>query len=375
MKNLAEQSLVEQTGMSEHEIARRLHHLDFGDDDKKRMRAIFPYAENALNKIVGDFYAAQLDDPEIATIIGDSDTLSKLKNTMRGYIASLFSAKYDESYANQRLRIGKVHKRLGVTPRLYISSLSTLQRLLDELIEESFSGDSDEQHKQSLHKILLFDAQLIFEAYINGFLVEMETAVGEVERYGASLGIEANSLTSHLHEISTKDALTGLYNRRAFNEHLERECQAAKRHNLPLSLAYIDLNNFKSVNDLHGHGAGDRILQHVGEAMLAVMRTVDIPARYGGDEFCIIMPRTKLDVVELPLNRLMRDFDSRRQYPVTFSIGVIQSGPDDIGHPLDLLKSADELMYVAKNRSKKIGGHQIEMSMFEQTFNEHRTRA
>lgn len=363
MVHLAESTLQEQMGMNERDIARRLHHLDFSDDDIKRMRAVLPHAEEALDKIIHDFYESQLSDSEIAAIIGDIDTLKRLQQTMRVYICSMFCAEYDEPYVNNRLRIGKVHKRLGVTPKLYMSSLSTLQRLLDSLIDNAFSIDAAEEHKLSMHKIMLFDAQLVFEAYIDGFLAEMETAKREVDKYAAGFGIHVDTLTRHLHEISTKDTLTGLFNRRAFSEYLEHECDAAKRHKLPLTLVYFDLNGFKSINDLHGHDEGDRVLRQTGKAILAMTRSVDIPARYGGDEFCIIMPRTKLDVVKFPIERLIREFDARREHSVTFSIGVVQTGPENVDLPRDLIKKADDLMYAAKGRAHKRGGHQIELSL------------
>jgi len=324
------------------------------------MLAVLPHIEQALETVVQDFYDAQLDDSEIASIIGDIDTLKRLKNTMRGYISSLFRANYDETYVNNRLRIGKVHKRLGVSPKLYIAGLAALQSLLDREIKAAFPGDEAEGHTLALHKIVLFDTQLVFEAYVDGFLLEVESAKREVEKYAADLGIRVDSLTRHLHEISTKDALTGLFNRRAFYEHLERECDAAQRHGLALTLAYLDLNGFKSVNDTHGHDEGDRVLRQVGEAMLAVTRAVDIPARYGGDEFCIIMPRTERDVVGLPLKRLMAEFDARREHPVTFSIGVVQTDPDEIDEPRELIRKADEKMYLAKQSAKGDGGHHVE---------------
>jgi len=155
--------------------------------------------------------------------------------------------------------------------------------------------------------------------------------------------------------------LTGLFNRRAFFEHLERECDAAERHGLPLTLAYFDLNGFKAINDNHGHDEGDRVLRQVGEAMLTVTRAVDIAGRYGGDEFCVIMPRTSRDVVNLPLKRLMAEFDARREHPVTFSIGVVQTGPDTVDDPREIIRKADEKMYLAKDRAKADGGHHIEI--------------
>ena len=95
--------------------------------------------------------------------------------------------------------------------------------------------------------------------------------------------------------------------------------------------------------------------------MLAVTRAVEIPARYGGDEFCIIMPRTERSVVGLPLKRLMAEFDARREHAVTFSIGVVQTGPDEVDDPRELIRQADEKMYQAKDSARSDGGHHIQL--------------
>lgn len=358
MIRITEKSLVEQMGLNEREIARRLHLIDFTDDDLAHVKSAAPIIEAALDGIIQDFYQVQLDDSEIAAIIGDIDTLKRLHSHMRGYVRLLFRADFNEDYANNRLRIGKVHKRLSVTPKLYMIAMSTLQAILDQVIDDVM--EEADAVKEAVHKIMLFDAQLVFEAYIDGFLVEMETAREEVEKYASGLGVRVESLTRHMHDIATKDALTGLYNRRAFYDYLARECGVAERHKLPLSLLYIDLNGFKPVNDTHGHDAGDQVLRQVGESLIAVTRSVDIAARYGGDEFCVVLPRTAMDGAELLIERLVADFDERCTYPVTFSIGVVQSGPDAVDDPSDMITKADVKMYVAKARSKRDVGHQVE---------------
>lgn len=131
----------------------------------------------------------------------------------------------------------------------------------------------------------------------------------------------------------------------------------AERHKLSFVLAYIDLNNFKIVNDLHGHHVGDEVLGKLGQSLLSVTRSVDVPARYGGDEFCIIMPRTTLNEVSVPLRRLCRNFEARCSYPVTLSIGVVQVGPTHFKEPEELIQNADAMMYEAKQKAHRDGGH------------------
>ncbi|WP_169566533.1 GGDEF domain-containing protein [Sneathiella limimaris] len=208
-----------------------------------------------------------------------------------------------------------------------------------------------------MSKALLFDAELVFDAYVESYVTEMQLATREVEKYASQVGIKLDSMFARMHERAQKDAVTGLHNRRALYDYLKHECNVAERHKLSFVLIYLDLNNFKSVNDLHGHHAGDDVLEKVGKCLASVTRAVDVPARYGGDEFCVIMPRICLKDIEAPLRRLCKDFDQRCSYPVTFSMGVIQVGPTHFEEPEELIKKADAMMYEAKQRSHRDGQH------------------
>lgn len=362
MITIINQTLMEQMKISERDIGQRMHMFDFTDDDISSLVSCAPFIRNNLEAIVDEFYESQLSVSEIAMIIGDADTLGRLKMIMSRYIPDLFSGHYDESYVNSRLRIGKVHKRLSVSPKLYMASLSSLQTILDGYLDRfnTESGDVDgEKIKEALHKILLFDAQLIFDAYIDTFMTEVDSAKIEVERYASKLEVKVAVLTRQLHDFSTKDSLTDLYNQRAFQDFLKRECAVAERHTLPLCLIYFDLNGFKGLNDTRGHLAGDSLLKEVGAAMYEALRTVDIPCRYGGDEFCIIMPRTDVDQATIACERLIEIFTAQRSFDISFSLGIAQTGPGDVATPEDLVRAADGLMYEAKLKSKTSPGFQI----------------
>lgn len=360
-KRITATSLIEQMGLTEREILQRLHQFDFTEKSSEILRSAAKPISIHIPEIIENFYEIQLEDKEIATIIGDSDTLSRLKGSLSVYVSQLFSGNYNLAYANTRLRIGKVHKRMGVTPKLYISTLSHLQGLLDRHIQEIYSGDHCQDVLSALHKILLFDSQLVFEAYIDSFLTEMEAAEQEVANYAEKLEIKVNTMTRQLHDLSTKDSLTGLYNHRSVFEYLQREISISKRYDLPLCLAYFDLNKFKAVNDTHGHATGDQVLKSVGASILKIIRAVDIPCRYGGDEFCIIMPRTTLVESRLVLERLAVEFNTHENYGVSFSTGIVQTPIGEVVSGEDLIKQADKKMYAAKAKSKESPGHQIEM--------------
>jgi diguanylate cyclase len=131
------------------------------------------------------------------------------------------------------------------------------------------------------------------------------------------------------------------------------------RHGLPLCLLYMDLNNFKTLNDTEGHNAGDKVLENVGSILTTVMREVDICCRFGGDEFCVIMPRTTMEQAATPLKRLMEAFAPADHSNVSFSMGLAQTGAN--GKLIDadtLVHTADQAMYKAKAEAKSLNREQ-----------------
>jgi diguanylate cyclase (GGDEF)-like protein len=125
---------------------------------------------------------------------------------------------------------------------------------------------------------------------------------------------------------SRSDPLTGLFNVRAFRELAAAEIARADRYRQALSLAFVDIDDFKEINDRHGHAAGDRLLACVAEAIRSKLRASDLVARYGGDEFVVLMPMTDGDAAQTAIDKLRRrvaDAAIEQGRPVTFSIGVV----------------------------------------------------
>jgi diguanylate cyclase (GGDEF)-like protein len=149
-------------------------------------------------------------------------------------------------------------------------------------------------------------------------------------------------------------SLTGLANGRGFRERLEAERQRATRTGRSLSLLYVDLDNFKAVNDRKGHAEGDRVLKAVADALTQETRVTDLAARLGGDEFALLLPETSEDGSDVMAHKL-RGAVSRRmadgRWPVTLSIGAVtftDPQPDSVS----MLQQADAAMYEAKHRGK-----------------------
>ena len=157
------------------------------------------------------------------------------------------------------------------------------------------------------------------------------------------------------------DYLTGAANSRNFYELMEMEINRALRYNHPFTVAYVDIDNFKSVNDRFGHKAGDEVLRTVANTMTACLRNVDVVARLGGDEFVLLMPETGQAAARVALTKMQKNLlleMQRNAWPVTFSIGVV-TWIDTPCTPDELIREADGLMYNVKNMGKNSIGYSV----------------
>jgi len=159
---------------------------------------------------------------------------------------------------------------------------------------------------------------------------------------------------AHERMLSQTDHLTGIANSREFYQQVNAELQRASRSKRPISLAYIDLDGFKQINDRLGHRAGDALLRTVARIFQSTIRRTDTLARLGGDEFAILLPNTGQAGAQCIMQRLQRAFLKRMeesQTSVTLSAGVIsfKSLPDSVD---EMIHQADTLMYQAKARGK-----------------------
>jgi len=155
-------------------------------------------------------------------------------------------------------------------------------------------------------------------------------------------------------QLARTDGLTGLFNAKAFRELAELEIERSARTGRPVSVAFIDCDNFKTVNDTLGHQEGDRLLAAIAEQMAASVRKIDVPARMGGDEFAILLPETSEAEAGQLIERLRARLAERMSvddWPVTFSIGVAvyASAPESVDA---LIRGADLLMYEVKGGEK-----------------------
>ncbi len=175
----------------------------------------------------------------------------------------------------------------------------------------------------------------------------------------AAMALENARLYEDARKLADRDPLTGFFNHRFFHERLGEEVVRTQRARHPLSVLMLDLDDFKLVNDTFGHLFGDRVLTWTAELIRSTLRGSDIPARYGGDEFAIILPETDADAARSAAERILDAFrdhafvgEQRGPVPIGLSIGVA-TYPADGRYATDLIAAADRALY----RVKREGGH------------------
>jgi two-component system cell cycle response regulator len=162
----------------------------------------------------------------------------------------------------------------------------------------------------------------------------------------------------HLEYQTLIDALTGLFNRRAFEKKIEEEFERAKRYHHPLSLLIADIDNFKTINDTYGHHAGDHVLKRIAEALRDKSRRSDFASRYGGEEFVLILPETDLENALQAAKKMVTEIKGQsfgtatRPFSLTISVGISSTSNKDYSEWEEMLQDADQALYLAKNKGK-----------------------
>ena len=166
-----------------------------------------------------------------------------------------------------------------------------------------------------------------------------------------------NEVHEELIKLSTIDELTGLLNRRAFIEVATAEIERSKRYNRPLSLVMTDIDFFKKVNDNYGHSAGDEVLAKICEEIRKVLRVNDIFCRWGGEEFCILLPETNKDQCHVIAEKTRKHLDGtlieipNARLKITSSFGCSSLDPEDNGLE-NLIERTDKALYLSKGKGR-----------------------
>ncbi|MDA3896363.1 MAG: GGDEF domain-containing protein [Desulfobacteraceae bacterium] len=243
------------------------------------------------------------------------------------------------------------------TPRLYSNSLEPWTVFLPK---------ENKYHTGSIAIAPVYiDSEIVgslnqWDHVATRFEPDMDTSFLEQLMMKISLCLSNVAAHEKLKYFAYHDPLTGLLNRRAFENVLNSEFSRSKRHSHVLSLIFLDLDKFKRINDNYGHDAGDDALVYVADTLKAIVREEDIVARFAGDEFVVILPETKADKAETLMERIQDCLNSQplnhngTKLTISLSYGITSTHDKGIDSAAALLKKADEKLYVEKER--KAGG-------------------
>lgn len=257
------------------------------------------------------------------------------KETLKGMMSAFISGLADitESTGNYQTKIAEYQQQIVET-----EDITKLNEIMKSLADDIHSMNADARHSQST-------------------FLETQKKVEEAEK-------RINELTSkldYISEVAHEDFLTGALNRRGMNEAIEREFERADRHGTAISIAMLDIDHFKKINDIMGHSTGDEALIHLAKVVKGILRSTDVLARYGGEEFVILLPGSKqedaINVITGVQRELTKNFfmHNSERVLITFSAGVCER---IAGEGFDaLLPRADAALYQAKHagRNRVIG--------------------
>ncbi len=265
------------------------------------------------------------------------------------YKQGILKNSLDESKSSVKKMMATFIDRLDVMT----TSTNTYQNKMDEYSRKiSQTRNTDEVNQ--LIGAILYETRAVQKETMHSHDI-MVTAQKEVKEAEDRIK-ELEEKLAHMSELVREDQLTGSLNRRGLDDVFEREADRADRRGTPLCAALLDLDNFKKLNDTHGHAAGDVALVHLVRIVKQTLRSIDVIARYGGEEFLIVMPETTLDEAAQAMSRVQRELTTHfftandQRLFITFSAGVALRAPRETQDTF--IKRADKAMYEAKKSGK-----------------------
>jgi diguanylate cyclase (GGDEF)-like protein len=306
-----------------------------------------------------DLPAAVADNPEFQELVdqleamqqftmalarGDLSLELNIRGKVAGSLKSLQAQLRHLSWQVQRIAEGDLSQRVA-----FMGDFAAAFNMMVEHINQSH--ETLEQHADKLAQQRKAALNLMLDAQSS------RTEMEEMYQRLQDQLVENQALQAMLHEQTIRDDLTGLYNRRYLEETLRRELARADRENYPVSVIMLDIDHFKNLNDTYGHQAGDIVLQTLGKQLLFRTRFSDIPCRYGGEEFVIIMPNVAIETALKRAEELRAFFAETKiiyedqTIQATFSAGLSVHPRDDFTAD-GLIHAADVAMYAAKSAGR-----------------------
>jgi diguanylate cyclase (GGDEF)-like protein len=277
------------------------------------------------------------------------------------WLADRMSSIYHGSKCAEQLK--DIHRTLQRSHGFNEEDISKIIDAVAEKTVEILSYFEIDAGNMKPYSQLLIDAN---EA-LGKLNVSYEQLILELKRSKEStemLALELQAANEKLRELATRDGLTGLYNHRHFQESLEKEINRTLRTQTPLSLALLDIDHFKKVNDQYGHQVGDVVLQRIATTLQETVRESDLLARYGGEEFAVILPETELKGGAMLAERLRRAVEAEEisaneaTIQITISLGVTTYDPSAGNKGMAaFINAADKGLY----HSKETGRNKISL--------------
>lgn len=273
-----------------------------------------------------------------------------LRQTLRhDFALILLDVQMPEMNGFEVARLIRSHPKTSHFPIIFVTA--GMKDLLEQ-IEGYETGAVDYLMKPFETVILRSKVAVFRELYVQRKALQEFSS--KLEEMVEERTVELKAANEIISRLAVTDELTGLYNRRFFNEQLMSAISAAKRHGYPLSLVMIDIDYFKRVNDRYGHGEGDKVLQRLADLLREMIRVEDCAARWGGEEFIIIIPQTAAFAAEAQAERIRKAFQEQSKFfePVdlTASFGVTEMLEDDDMN--SLIKRVDDALYAAKRHGR-----------------------
>lgn len=326
------------------EIEARCAFLEITSEDEANLGLLGQVIRNELDEIVAEFYDHLLRVEDLRRFLGDRRTLERLQAAQKQYLLSLGQHANQLSYFEDRLRIGITHERVGLKQKWYLGGYCILFGIISRRLAKQYGEKPAEllHLMASLKKYFSLDSTLVVETYYQATMQRLEGIMQQLSQ-----------AQQHLEEVSRLDGLTLINNRKFLMESLEMEWHRSKRFQRPFTLLLLDLDEFKQINDGHGHVFGDFVLKKAVQVMRSALRPADIIGRYGGEEFTIGLVETDhkharqiADRIRLKIAMTPFEYDDHKA-SVTISVGLATMTPTQ--NQLEaLIEEADRALYQAK---------------------------
>jgi len=340
-----------------------------------RLNAFWEQAATSRNldgRLVPDLMGlVRLLVENIGELVDDDQWIGGQVEVMRQLMAQPLTS---EMLTDAQVRFRDIILRQGTLKHSLADAKTTLKDMIGIFIERM--GEMSDSTADYHDKIGAYAEQIEQTADVGSLKTVLDGLMGDIRamqtealrsredvaaarEQAQAAETKIRQLETELEEISEKvreDALTGSLNRRGLDEVLARETARAERYGNALCISVIDLDNFKKLNDNHGHQAGDDALVHLVKVVKTLLRPSDTIGRYGGEEFVILLPETTLEDGKLVIERLQRELTKQfflannEKLLITFSAGVAQLGAGE--SEAEVVKRADQAMYAAKQAGK-----------------------